>query len=107
MALDDGERRAQLVGGIVEELLLLAERALHPVEHVVERGDEAADLIGGTLIVDAAGRVLAREPRAVSVIASTGRKARPRRNQVPSGGADESRKAQSAEEVARTAAGAR
>ncbi len=37
LAADHGQRRAQLVGGVGDELALAAERLREPVEHVVER----------------------------------------------------------------------
>ena len=69
VAADRGERRAQLVRGVGDELaqavlarLALGEGALEPVEHLVERNADAADL--GALVgrLDAVGEVAARDP---------------------------------------------
>ena len=45
MSPDDGDRRAQLVAGIVDELPLGAERLLETVEHLVERRCQPRDLV--------------------------------------------------------------
>ena len=52
---DHRERRAQLVRGVGGEAALLAERALQPVEHRVDRVDHAADLVVRAVVGDALG----------------------------------------------------
>ena len=42
-----GQRRAQLVRGVRDEVALAREGALEPLEHAVERGGEHADLAAG------------------------------------------------------------
>ena len=45
LAADDRQRRAQLVRSVGDEVTLAVERALEPVEHVVERVGERPDLV--------------------------------------------------------------
>ena len=69
VAANRGQRRAQLVRGVADELAqavlagaALRERLLEPVEHAVQRDPDAADL--GPLVGhrDAVGEVAARDP---------------------------------------------
>ena len=74
LAPQHGERGSQLVRGVGDELALAAERALQPVEHVVERIGQHAHLVGA---VDrprsaASGR-RRRPPRRIRAIRRSGR----------------------------------
>ena len=61
VSLDDRKRRAQLMGGVAQELLLFPEGAFHSVKHFIEGGDQVSDLIGGTPVVDAGAGLLLGE----------------------------------------------
>ena len=54
----DGQRRAQLMAGVGDELPLAGERAVEPFEHRVEGVREFAQLVAGALQSDALGQVL-------------------------------------------------
>ena len=54
----DGQRRAQLMAGVGDELPLAGERAVEPFEHRVEGVGEFAQLVARALQGDALGQVL-------------------------------------------------
>ena len=67
LAANRGQRRAQLVRGVGDEAALAGKGILEPVEHVVERLRQGADLVAGALgpdpAVELAGVHLGCDPR--------------------------------------------
>ena len=77
----DGERGAQFMRSVGDELSLALERGLESFEHVVECLGQFAQFVAGTARRDHADRLCSEASRAAAVIRCTGRSDRPEKIQ--------------------------